>query len=265
MKTIKEVSELLGITRRTLQEYDRIGLLSPTNKKEIKDGKFVQWKYDDDAISMLKLIILFVEAGYKRNDIKEFIRDPKILKRKFRELETVLEEKKNRINWLLSEVKLSRIYLEIPDSLIGPLYETSKNHVNNNEIDTNDIMKELEQIDLENPEIRDMLKMQAVFGGMVYFNEKASELSVQKYVYDMLLYLAKLFLKYDDGVEYTDEEIRQELDSSTKAERSEFLNPLIESWSNSFSDIDSTFGEGKGQYAKDALEYFKEHGKTWEK
>ena len=35
MKTVHEVSELSGVSIRTLQYYDRIGLLSPTDRTEV--------------------------------------------------------------------------------------------------------------------------------------------------------------------------------------------------------------------------------------
>lgn len=34
MKKLSEVCKIVGVTRRTLQEYDKIGLLKPTSKTE---------------------------------------------------------------------------------------------------------------------------------------------------------------------------------------------------------------------------------------
>lgn len=59
---------IVGITRRTLQEYDRIGLICPTAKTE---GGY--WLYDDDTIRLLMTIQVFVEVGYKRTEIKKMI------------------------------------------------------------------------------------------------------------------------------------------------------------------------------------------------
>ena len=58
MKKLSEVCKIVGVTRRTLQEYDKIGLLKPTSKTE--SG---YWLYDDTAIQTLILIQIFVEGG----------------------------------------------------------------------------------------------------------------------------------------------------------------------------------------------------------
>ena len=49
MKTVHEVSELSGVSIRTLQYYDRIGLLSPTDRTEA--GYRL---YDDAALEKLQ-------------------------------------------------------------------------------------------------------------------------------------------------------------------------------------------------------------------
>lgn len=47
MRTVKEISELTGISVRTLHYYDEIGLLKPT-QKVMRDTGFMtigHWKY----------------------------------------------------------------------------------------------------------------------------------------------------------------------------------------------------------------------------
>ena len=56
MKTVKEVSELSGISVRTLHYYDEIGLLKPTVVSEA--GYRL---YDDKAIERLGQILVFRE------------------------------------------------------------------------------------------------------------------------------------------------------------------------------------------------------------
>ncbi len=74
MKTLREVCELTGVSRRTLQGYASkdIDLLQPTEKTET--GGY--WRYDDASVLKLYVIQLFVEAGYKRKDIKRLFEDP---------------------------------------------------------------------------------------------------------------------------------------------------------------------------------------------
>lgn len=53
MKTVKEVSELTGISVRALHYYDEIGLFPPTDKNEA--GYRL---YDDKALETLQQILL---------------------------------------------------------------------------------------------------------------------------------------------------------------------------------------------------------------
>ena len=65
MKRLSEVCKLVGVTRRTLQEYDKVELLKPTSKTEAG-----YWLYDEAAIQRLMLIQIFVEADYERKNHK---------------------------------------------------------------------------------------------------------------------------------------------------------------------------------------------------
>ena len=67
MKTTREVCELVGITRRSLQEWDKKNLLKPTIRTQ--QGNM----YDNAAINMLFVIKTFIEAGYTRAEIKRII------------------------------------------------------------------------------------------------------------------------------------------------------------------------------------------------
>lgn len=68
MKKIKEVCAITGVTRRTLQEYNQIGLLKPTDKTE--EG---HWLYGYESIERLSIIQAYVDAGYLRKEIKDKI------------------------------------------------------------------------------------------------------------------------------------------------------------------------------------------------
>lgn len=68
MKTVKEVSELTGVSIRTLQYYDKIGLLLPTTYT--KSGYRL---YDDGALETLQQILLFRELEFSLKEIKKII------------------------------------------------------------------------------------------------------------------------------------------------------------------------------------------------
>jgi len=68
MKTVNEVSKLTGVSIRTLQYYDKIGLLRPAEYTE--SGYRL---YDDAALEKLQQILLFKELEFPLKDIKEII------------------------------------------------------------------------------------------------------------------------------------------------------------------------------------------------
>lgn len=71
MRTVKQVSELTGVSVRTLHHYDRIGLLKPTKVTEA--GYRL---YDDAALGRLQNILLFRELHFPLKDIKAILDSP---------------------------------------------------------------------------------------------------------------------------------------------------------------------------------------------
>lgn len=71
MKTISQVAKLTGISIRTLQYYDEIGLLKPSDLTQ--SGYRL---YDDEALQRLQQILFFRELGFKLKDIREILESP---------------------------------------------------------------------------------------------------------------------------------------------------------------------------------------------
>lgn len=71
MMTVNEVSKLTGVSIRTLQYYDTIGLLPPTKYTEA--GYRL---YDDTAMERLQQILLFKELEFPLKEIKTIIDAP---------------------------------------------------------------------------------------------------------------------------------------------------------------------------------------------
>ena len=71
MMTVNEVSKLTGVSIRTLQYYDKIGLLHPAKYTEA--GYRL---YNDAALETLQQILLFRELEVPLKDIKEIISRP---------------------------------------------------------------------------------------------------------------------------------------------------------------------------------------------
>ena len=71
MRTVKEISDLTGISVRTLHYYDEIGLLAPTEKSDA--GYRL---YDDKALETLQQILFFREFDIPLKEIKAVIENP---------------------------------------------------------------------------------------------------------------------------------------------------------------------------------------------
>ena len=63
MRTVKEISDLTGISVRTLHYYDEIGLLKPTKKSDA--GYRL---YDDKALETLQQVLFFREFDIPLHD-----------------------------------------------------------------------------------------------------------------------------------------------------------------------------------------------------
>ncbi|MDE6065179.1 MAG: MerR family transcriptional regulator, partial [Lachnospiraceae bacterium] len=99
MKTIKEVSQLAGVSIRTLHYYDSIGLLTPANATE--SGYRL---YDDTDLERLQQILLFRELQFPLKEIKEILDSPdfdrkKALEQQIRLLELKKEHLENLIDF----------------------------------------------------------------------------------------------------------------------------------------------------------------------
>ena len=71
MKIVKEVSELTGVSVRTLHHYDAIGLLRPTRVTEA--GYHL---YDGEALKRLWTILLFRELDFPLAAIRAILDNP---------------------------------------------------------------------------------------------------------------------------------------------------------------------------------------------
>lgn len=106
MKTVKEVSELTGISVRTLHYYDEIGLFKPTEVKET-GYRF----YDDKAIDRLGQILVFRELDLPLADIKLIMDNPDL------DRNTVLAKQRELL--CLKKQRIDRIIASIDEMLKG--------------------------------------------------------------------------------------------------------------------------------------------------
>lgn len=91
-KTLREVNASTGVSRRAIQGYEKIGLVTAIDKNV--RGHLL---YDDKTVERIKLIKLFQQMGFSVKQIKGFIDEPKpvvkeTLERRILELETKKDE-----------------------------------------------------------------------------------------------------------------------------------------------------------------------------
>lgn len=97
MKTVKEVSELTGISIRTLRYYDEIDLLKPAKVTEA--GYRL---YDESSLKKLRQIMFFRELEVPLSEIKVIMKDSESDNRKILETQKMmLEMKRNRLNGII--------------------------------------------------------------------------------------------------------------------------------------------------------------------
>lgn len=100
MRTVKEISDLTGISVRALHYYDEIGLLKPTNKSEA--GYRL---YDDKALETLQQILFFREFDIPLKEIKTVMENPALEKNQILQMQReMLVAKKERMERLIASI-----------------------------------------------------------------------------------------------------------------------------------------------------------------
>ncbi|HCT92339.1 MAG TPA: MerR family transcriptional regulator [Lachnospiraceae bacterium] len=97
MKTVKDVSEITGVSIRTLRYYDEIGLLKPT---ELTEAGYRL--YNNKALEKLQEIMFFRELEIPLIDIKKIMDTPDYDKEQaLLAQKSLLEQKRNRLNGII--------------------------------------------------------------------------------------------------------------------------------------------------------------------
>lgn len=106
MRTVKEISNITGISVRALHYYDEIGLLTPTTCTEA--GYRL---YDDKALETLQQILFFREFELSLKEIKAILENPDF------DRESILRSQKKMLE--LKRDRLNRLILSMDDLLEG--------------------------------------------------------------------------------------------------------------------------------------------------
>jgi len=123
MYTVKQLSELAGVSVRTLHYYDEIDLLKPTSV-----GANGYRYYSDDAVMRLQQILLYREMELELLQIKDILDNPDFdlvsalrshrvtMGEKIKRLEKLIQTVDNTIRHVTGEVKMSKRQLFEPFS-----------------------------------------------------------------------------------------------------------------------------------------------------
>ena len=279
MKTVKEVSELTGISVRTLHYYDEIGLFKPT---EVTEAGYRL--YDDKAIEKLGQILVFRELDLPLADIK-LIMDNLDLDRN-----SVLAKQREML--CLKKQRLERIIANIDNMLKGDhdmdftvfdetelkdLFTDMLQNMNESQkqvfIDYYGSMDAWEKHLIESASDektqRNFSKMVEWYGGKEaliesFKNPPKSEVytAYQKRIVDIQKRLSKL-----QGTDVSSFEIRQligEYDFVVKQlyqlnDAQTIMLEIAKCYQNNeemIKDIDSVMGDGSAKYIGEAIEAF---------
>jgi len=100
LKSVNEVSKLSGVSRRTLQYYDEIGLLPPS---AVKESGYRQ--YDDENLRRLWSILFYKELGLSLDDIRLILDNPKQMEKELmRQHKQILLEKQAGLQKMILSV-----------------------------------------------------------------------------------------------------------------------------------------------------------------
>jgi DNA-binding transcriptional MerR regulator len=192
MRTVKQVSDLTGISVRMLHHYHKIGLLKPTKLTEA--GYRL---YDDEALETLQQILFFKELDLPLKEIKEIITSPHFDKMK------ALENHKKLI--ILKRDRLNGLIELINKTLKGA------NRMSFKEFDMSEYYNVLEEFKKENKD-----KVIRQFGSIDKFDEMIEKIKVGESK------LAKMAIKEYGSIKKYAEAVKKNLNNSlaiTKAEQ----------------------------------------------
>ena len=191
MKSISQVAKLTGVSIRTLQYYDEIGLLKPS---EVTAAGYRM--YDDNALQALQQILFFKELGFPLKEIKEILEKP--------DFDRIAAFKKQKELFLLKRARLDRL-IQLLDRL-----EKGEQCMSFKEFDLSDYINALE--DFKSSQIETVIQH---WGSIENF-----DMFIQK-IRDDEEHVAKLAIQQFGSIEKYTEEMKHNL---------EHFSEIMEDW-----------------------------------
>lgn len=114
MKSISQVARMTGVSIRTLQYYDEIGLLKPS---ALTTAGYRM--YDNDALQTLQQILFFKELGFPLKEIKQILEEPDFDRteafKKQKELFILKRNRTERLIQLLERLEKGEQYMSFKE------------------------------------------------------------------------------------------------------------------------------------------------------
>ncbi|MGN0395719.1 MAG: MerR family transcriptional regulator [Coprococcus sp.] len=99
LMTLKEICESVGVSRRSIQCYEKAGLMKYTGK-----NKYGYLLYDEETLARAKRIRFMQELGFKLREIKEIIDAPRnVMKEALERRVKELEKETARLDQIIKE------------------------------------------------------------------------------------------------------------------------------------------------------------------
>lgn len=246
MMKLSEVCRTIGVTRRTLQEYARIGLLEPTKKTL---GGY--WYYDDKALVRLQHILIFVEAGYERKQIKAIIdmKKPDILDEYDKAIK-LLQAKQEKLQGMITMLEVLKTAASAP---VNAAVFDAENEITNS-IRGQSFMaqlhyftKELNQFkSLGTPLIKLMISFTMLCNA---YSKGIDEDKLRECIDDVYKY-GRIYIpeEFEDPDDLTDQELTEGV--------TEFIEDILQS-PEGIAEVDKNFGEGTAKGLMDAIHSYK--------
>lgn len=238
MMIVNEVSRLTGVSIRTLQYYDKIGLLPPADYTEV--GYRL---YDDETLQKLQIILLFRELEFPLKDIRRIIESPVFDREKALEQQIhILELKKEHIENLIdlargvkkSGVKDMTDFTAFDTAKIDDYIAKAREYWGDTAAFKEFEEKNADRTSEENAGINtELMKIFAQFGGMKDMDPASPK--VQKQVKKLQDYITDKFYKCTNtilsslGHAYSAEgEMNRNIDKAGGKETGEFVDKAIQ-------------------------------------
>ncbi len=282
MKSVSQVTKLTGISARTLQYYDEIDLLKPS---ELTSSGYRL--YNDAALEKLQQILFFKELGFKLQEIKTMMSSPDYDKiRAFTKQKEMLKLKRNRIDrliQLLERLEKGEQCMSFKEFDLSEYITALETFKQDNSAQIIKYWGSLENfeffIDKIKAEESEVAKLAIQYFGSVekytesmrYNLEHFSEIMEEKLSGEVgevmkqsdVLYNALTADMSKDVSNPEIQEIVKEIDlliqrTNPSSTRREYMNALLESYTNDFvvRSNDSRYGVGASEYIVKAVKVF---------